>query len=156
VNYRQSEDKTFEKFLNTIRCGEIDSPLALDVINQLNTSHLCHRIEQKYTYISATNNDCDRINQRFIQEIASPEIVFSAKYFDSYNKNSSNKGFEFIHKQLLMKIGMKILFNKNVYEKSTPLFLNGESGEIVDINIAGNFCKVRKENGKIINVGYQQ
>ncbi len=139
--FRQS-DNSLNDILNQIRGGEIDE-YAFDILTMASMNQIATKEPTKlYTH----NADVDRENTAQLAAIDKEAKVFYATTKGSENLVELLKKSVLTDEVLRLKIGAKVMFIKNNYDKD---FMNGTIGEVIDYSENG-FPLVKVKSGKII------
>ncbi len=140
--HRQA-DNSLNIILNHVRAGRISSDSIAKLRSAANHRPTALQPTKLYTH----NVDVDRVNTEFLGQLKAQSKVFVAV------TKGNDKLQEVLRKSVLtdevleLKLGTRVMFIKNNYEKG---YMNGTLGEIVDFNSDG-FPKVRVRSGKIIS-----
>lgn len=127
----RTKDKNFLAFLDTIRKGVLTKSAEELISGYTNNSSV---LQLNPTHLYSKNIEVDRLNEKKLSEISSPEIALEA--IIKQDKSCSNDRLENFKKNLTvsttlrLKVGAPVLFTVNKKDS----FYNGERGEIVEIN----------------------
>jgi len=140
--YRQS-DNELNGLLNEIRENKIsnDSLVLLNGCKNQITSDLPTKL---FTH----NVDVDRINQEHLEALAGKKRFFKATTTGDKKMVDILKKTVLASSELQLKIGAKIMFVKNNYDKG---YINGTLGEVIKYNEVG-LPVVKLTNGEKISV----
>lgn len=121
--YRQ-ESRHFLRLLEAVRVNEID----YDDLEDLNERHQPHFQETDgYITLCARNMTADRINQRELSLLRTPEFEFLAEV-----KGQFDPGLYPADAALRLREGAQVMFVRNDQEEKR--FVNGTIGRIVQLN----------------------
>ena len=137
--YRQ-EDEAFLSILSELRRGEISQELRNALKSRLGK-------EQKgdHTRLYSHNINVDRVNDQKLNEIAGEPRTYRMQtkgpkaQIERLQKSCLSPEF------LLLKIGARIMFTKNGFEKG---YVNGTIGEVIKYDDASGYPVVRTLKGK--------
>ncbi|MEN8123934.1 MAG: helix-turn-helix domain-containing protein [Bacteroidota bacterium] len=144
--FRQT-DNQLNDILNEIRSGNV-SQRAKTILSS-NTNEITS-IEPTKLYTH--NIDVDRINTEQLQLIKGKNKIFKAKIKGNLKLAETVKKSILAPENLILKIGAKVMFVKNNYEKG---YLNGSLGKVIKFN-KENIPIVRLLNGYEINAEYEE
>jgi ATP-dependent exoDNAse (exonuclease V) alpha subunit len=140
--HRQA-DNSLNLILNHVRNGSVDHAS----IDKLQAA-ASHRLTVQHpTKLYTHNMDVDRVNNDYLRQLATDAKVFVAVTKGNDKLQEMLKKSVLTEAVLELKIGTRVMFIKNNYEKG---YMNGTLGEIVDFNSNG-FPKVKIRSGKIIH-----
>jgi ATP-dependent exoDNAse (exonuclease V) alpha subunit len=120
--YRQ-ESRHFLRLLEAVRVNEMD----YDDLEDLNERHQPHfRETEGYITLCARNMTADRINQRELSLLETPELEFMAEI-----KGQFDPGLYPTEAALRLKKGAQVMFVRNDIEEKR--FVNGTIGKVVQL-----------------------
>lgn len=140
--HRQS-DNSLNVILNDIRDGKA-SQSTMDTLTSAMKNN--HNADDIITKLYTHNLDVDKINSAFLSQLNGESKQFKAV------KKGPDKLLELLVKSVLtdaeleLKIGTKVMFIKNNYEKG---YMNGTIGDVYDFSEDG-FPLVKLKNGKSV------
>ncbi len=140
--HRQA-DNSLNIILNHVRSGRISN----DSIAKLQGASKHSLTAIQPTKLYTHNIDVDRVNTEFLKQLSAKSKVYTAV------TKGNDKLQEVLRKSVLtdsvleLKLGTRVMFIKNNYEKG---YMNGTLGEVVDFNSDG-FPKVKIRSGKVID-----
>lgn len=137
--YRQN-DNELNNLLNEIRTNTI-SQKSLELLNKANKS-LAIEPTKLYTH----NADVDRINQQFLENLPKKKRYFKATTTGDKQLIKVLKKTVLAGNELQLKVGAKVMFVKNNYDKG---YINGTLGEVIEFNGVG-LPVVKLNNGNKI------
>lgn len=140
-------DNQLNDILNEIRSGNV-SQRAKEILGS-NKNEL-ESIEPTKLYTH--NIDVDRINTEQLQLIKGKNKIFKAKIKGNLKLAETVKKSILAPENLILKIGAKVMFVKNNYEKG---YLNGSLGNVIKFNNE-NIPIVRLLNGYEITAEYEE
>ena len=140
-------DNQLNDILNEIRSGNVSQ--SAKTILSLNKNEL-ESIEPTKLYTH--NIDVDRINTEQLQLIKGKNKIFKAKIKGNLKLAETVKKSILAPENLILKIGAKVMFVKNNYEKG---YLNGSLGNVIKFNNE-NIPIVRLLNGYEITAEYEE
>ena len=126
--YRQS-DNELNDLLNEIRRNEVKSKslgLLDSAKNKLDTI--------LPTKLFTHNVDVDRINQQYLEDLPGKKRFFKATTTGDKQIVAVLKKTVLASPELQLKVGAKVMFVKNNYDKG---YINGSLGEIIEYNEVG-------------------
>ncbi len=144
--FRQTDNKLNE-ILNEIRSGSV-SQSAKAILNSNNNEIESGEPAKLYTH----NIDVDRINTEQLQLIKGKNKIFRAKIKGNLKLAETVKKSILAPENLILKIGAKVMFVKNNYEKG---YLNGSLGNVIKFNNE-NIPIVRLLNGYEITAEHEE
>ncbi len=139
--YRQS-DSQLNDLLNEIRTNTISNK----TIELLNAANKPLAIEPTKLYTH--NADVDRINQQFLESLPGKKRYFKATTTGDKQLVEVLKKTVLAGNELQLKVGAKIMFVKNNYDKG---YINGTLGQVVEYSGVG-LPVVKLTNGDKITV----
>lgn len=125
--YRQN-DNELNDLLNEIRTNTISQ----NTISLLNSANKPLSIEPTKLYTH--NADVDRINQEFLESLAGKKRYFKATVTGDKQLVEVLKKTVLAGKELQLKVGAKVMFVKNNYDKG---YINGSLGEVIEYSGVG-------------------
>ncbi len=140
-------DNLLNDILNEIRSGNVSQ--STKAILSSNKNEL-ESIEPTKLYTH--NIDVDRINTEQLQLIKGKNKIFRAKIKGNLKLAETVKKSILAPENLILKIGAKVMFVKNNYEKG---YLNGSLGNVIKFNNE-NIPIVRLLNGYEITAEYEE
>lgn len=144
--FRQTDNKLNE-ILNEIRSGSV-SQSAKAILNSNKNEIESGEPAKLYTH----NIDVDRINTEQLQLIKGKNKIFRAKIKGNLKLAETVKKSILAPENLILKIGAKVMFVKNNYEKG---YLNGSLGNVIKFNNE-NIPIVRLLNGYEITAEHEE
>ena len=139
--YRQ-ESRHFLRLLEAVRVNEID----YDDLEDLNERHQPDFNEMDgYITLCARNATADRINQRELAQLKSPEFEFLATV-----KGQFDPGLYPTEAALRLKEGAQVMFVRNDQEERR--FVNGTIGKIIQLNQHTILVETEEYGGKKRNI----
>ena len=126
--YRQS-DNDLNGLLNEIRKNEISQ----ESLHLLNTAKNVLKTILP-TKLFTHNVDVDRINQQYLEELPGKKRFFKAKTSGDKQMIAILEKTVLASPELQLKVGAKVMFVKNNYDKG---YINGSLGEIIEYNEVG-------------------
>jgi ATP-dependent DNA helicase PIF1 len=139
--YRQ-ESRHFLRLLEAVRVNEID----YDDLEDLNERHQPDFNEMDgYITLCARNVTADRINQRELSQLQSPEFEFLATV-----KGQFDPGLYPTEAALRLKEGAQVMFVRNDQEERR--FVNGTIGKIIQLNQHTILVETEEYGGKKRNI----
>jgi len=138
--YRQKSEN-FANVLNCVRKGErLD-----EVVDYINTNCYRKEVNPQAVTLTSTNNQAERINKKFFDEIDSPIKEYKAKVIGDF---SSLPGPEVLQ----LKEGLKVMITANqvVEGDQTPAYVNGSIGVIK--KLFNTFVVVELSDGKVVEI----
>jgi ATP-dependent exoDNAse (exonuclease V) alpha subunit len=139
--YRQS-DNSLNQILNEMRTGKV-SEKSLELLNDSSKNK---PNEVATTKLYTHNIDVDRENKMELAAIQDKAKLFTASTKGNETLVQMLKKSVLTDEDLKLKIGAKVMFIKNNYDKD---FMNGTLGEVIDYSEDG-FPLVKIKSGKII------
>lgn len=140
--YRQKEGE-LNNILNEIRNGKVsDKSLELLKLSSENQIKSLNFIPKLFTH----NVNVDNLNKLEIEKLKSKKRIYTAETKGNEKLVEMLKGNVRTEENLLLKIGAKVMFIKNNFEKG---YVNGTLGEITGFNNEG-FPEVTLLDGKKI------
>ena len=135
--YRQ-ESRHFLRLLEAVRINEID----YDDLEDLNERHAPHFNEMEgYITLCARNATADRINQRELSQLDTPEFEFLASV-----KGQFDPGLYPTDAALRLRLGAQVMFVRNDQEERQ--FVNGTIGKIIQLNQDSIVVETEEYGGK--------
>lgn len=135
--YRQ-ESRHFLRLLEAVRINEIDH----DDLEDLNERYLPHFAETDgYITLCSRNNTADRINQRELSLLSTPEFEFTAEV-----KGQFDPGLYPTDAALRLRKGAQVMFVRNDLEERQ--FVNGTIGKITDLGKEKIIVQTEEYGGK--------
>ncbi len=135
--YRQ-ESRHFLRLLEAVRINEID----YDDLEDLNERHAPHFNEMEgYITLCARNATADRINQRELSQLDTPEFEFLASV-----KGQFDPGLYPTDAALRLRQGAQVMFVRNDQEERQ--FVNGTIGKIIQLNQDSIVVETEEYGGK--------
>ena len=135
--YRQ-ESRHFLRLLEAVRINEID----YDDLEDLNERHAPHFNEMEgYITLCARNATADRINQRELSQLDTPEFEFLASV-----KGQFDPGLYPTDAALRLRLGAQVMFVRNDQEEKQ--FVNGTIGKIIQLNQDSIVVETEEYGGK--------
>ncbi|MCT4580722.1 MAG: PIF1 family DEAD/DEAH box helicase [Flavobacteriales bacterium] len=125
--YRQS-DHELNDLLNEIRTNTI-SQQTIDLLKSANTP-----LKLEPTKLYTHNADVDRINQEFLEKLPGKKRYFKATTTGDKQLVEVLKKTVLAGNELQLKIGAKVMFVKNNYDKG---YINGTLGEVIEYSGVG-------------------
>lgn len=125
--YRQS-DNELNDLLNEIRTNSI-STKSIELLKTANQP-LNFEPTKLYTH----NADVDRINQQFLEDLSGKKRYFKATTTGDKQLIEVLKKTVLAGNELQLKIGAKVMFVKNNYDKG---YINGTLGEVIEYSGVG-------------------
>ncbi|MAT55095.1 MAG: AAA family ATPase [Saprospirales bacterium] len=120
--YRQ-DNRHFLRLLDAVRLNQVD----WEDLEDLNSRYQpAFKPTKSYITLSPYNRVVDRINQRELANLSTPEYIFSAKVEGSFDPRLYPADFE-----MHLKEGAQVMFIKNDPEGE---FVNGTIGEVVHLD----------------------
>ncbi len=141
--YRQN-DNEFIRVLNAVRNNSI-VPADMDVFNQ-RVNETFEPRDKDYIYLMTTNADAKIINDRELDKLKGPEIVFHSHITGKIERSQYPADTE-----LWLRKGAQIMFLKN---DSEGRWVNGTIGKVVDIDEDEELLEVEIVDGKLVEVSY--
>jgi ATP-dependent exoDNAse (exonuclease V) alpha subunit len=140
--FRQT-DNELNSILNGIRTGEIDKDKAEMLQSRIGLESDSEILPAK---LYSHNMDVDRVNREFLNDIEGKEKLFKATTKGNAKLVESLKSSVLAEETLKLKVGAKVMFVRNNYEKG---YMNGTVGEVSGYSDKG-FPKVKMYNGRKI------
>ncbi len=135
--YRQ-ESRHFLRLLEAVRINEID----YDDLEDLNERHAPHFNEMEgYITLCARNATADRINQRELSQLDTPEFEFLASV-----KGQFDPGLYPTDAALRLRLGAQVMFVRNDQEEKQ--FVNGTIGKIIQLSQDSIVVETEEYGGK--------
>lgn len=135
--YRQ-ESRHFLRLLEAVRINQID----YDDLEDLNERHAPHFNEMEgYITLCARNATADRINQRELTQLESPEFEFLATV-----KGQFDPGLYPTDAALRLRKGAQVMFVRNDLEDKQ--FVNGTIGKIIQLSQDSITVETEEYGGK--------
>ncbi len=120
--YRQ-DNRHFLRLLDAVRLNQVD----WEDLEDLNTRFQpAFKPTRSYITLSPYNRVVDRINQRELANLSTPEYIFSATVEGSFDPRLYPADF-----QMHLKEGAQVMFIKNDQEGE---YVNGTIGEVVELD----------------------
>ncbi len=139
--YRQ-ESRHFLRLLEAVRINQID----YDDLEDLNERHEPHFNEMEgYITLCARNATADRINQRELLQLDTPEFEYQATV-----KGQFDPGLYPTEAALRLRKGAQVMFVRNDQEERQ--FVNGTIGKIIQINQDKILVETEEYGGKKRNI----
>ncbi len=130
----------FLKILNKIRKGRVEKR-DLEKINE-NVKEF--NLEEDGIFLTTTNRKVDKINSEELRKLKGKEYQFGGKVEGSFPKSYLPTA-----KELKLKIGAKVMLLNN---DKDGRWINGDIGEILEIDSNEPLLRVKLENGRIVKV----
>lgn len=137
--YRQSE-KEFIEALNAFRMGN-SADKYLDLINQQHTFN-SSQIDPNYIYLTARNDQADRVNQEMLNQLNGDARTFSATITGDFNDSHAPAPLD-----LRLRVGSRVMTLNN---DPAGRYINGSLGHIDALGF--DAVKVKLDNGKIVEI----
>jgi len=135
--YRQ-ESRHFLRLLEAVRINEID----YDDLEDLNERHAPHFNEMDgYITLCARNATADRINQRELSQLETPEFEFLASV-----KGQFDPGLYPTDAALRLRLGAQVMFVRN--DQEGKQFVNGTIGKIIQLSQDSIVVETEEYDGK--------
>lgn len=139
--FRQ-QDTRFIKLLNNIRFGSVNK----DDIELLKTRFkLVDNSIIKPTILSTHNFFVEQVNYKYLNELNSKEVIYSAVFEGQKDKIEILKKNCIAKEYLNLKTGSQVMMLKNTYQKDG--IINGSTGIVVDFSNKKHYPVVEFENG---------
>lgn len=125
--YRQT-DKTFLRILNNIR----ENKVSVQDIEELNTCYrekILDNIPEDYVVLCTHNERTYAINRSKMDELETEELVYRAKATKCYKEEDNEDKLPAV-KELVLKVGAKVVFLVNGYDINRNRFYNGKIGTV--------------------------
>jgi len=124
--YRQN-DQIFLSVLSSIRHGKVNN----ETQQHLNSRKTTAQAKDAYTKLFSHNIDVDRINEEKLKQLSNAEFKFQMESKGPKTLVNQLKRGCLSPELLRLKVGAKIIFTKNNFEKG---FVNGTLGQIIDFD----------------------
>lgn len=136
----RQEDNGLDSILNEIRNGDV-SIESIEVLNSCKNEQTDDLPTRLYTH----NEDVDRINKSFLEELDTDKKKFKAEIKGNEKLKEVLMKSVLADEMLFLKKGARVMFVKNNYEKG---YVNGTTGEITGFSSDG-FPLVKTKNSII-------
>lgn len=146
--HRQS-DNSLNKLLNAMRDGFVDGSLLKHLEETMQRkSKDEHLLTRLYTH----NLDVDRLNSEYLKRLKVEPKLFKAEIKGNETLRSILSKSVLTDEELELRIGARVMFIKNNYEKG---YMNGSTGDVMRFNEDG-LPIVKLKNGKDILVEQEE
>jgi len=144
--YRQ-QDTEFTALLNAVRDGTIDEKMLVELNKRVLP---CVLDKPLAIYLTTTNKKAEFINRKYLSEIKSEQIVFSA---ETENIEENSRALPVAERELVIKKGARVMMLNN---DARDRWVNGSIGVVEDIKDSVSLGKaliyVKFPNGRIEHV----
>jgi ATP-dependent exoDNAse (exonuclease V) alpha subunit len=136
-DFRHHGDECFKNILDEIRQGYC-SDYHLSLLNTRALDSLM--IKQNYQYLTVSNEQSNKINERFIERLQGKYYCSKPDIKIIYDENSLYKKLNKIpnNKDIILKKNMRIMFINNDSHKNGKRWFNGSMAYIKDITANGS------------------
>jgi len=149
--FRQS-DKDFIDILNNLRFGIVNLNDQKILDSRVNIADQNQSI--KPTILTTHNDRVERINAKFMQNIANKEFEYKADFSGDLYKIDFLKKNCLAYQVLKLKIGAQVMMIKNTHQKEGVI--NGSLGIIRDFSPKKNYPIVEFANNKILTISPEE
>ena len=149
--FRQS-DKDFIDILNNLRFGIVNLNDQKILESRVNIADQNQSI--KPTILTTHNDRVERINAKFMQNIANKEFEYKADFSGDLYKIDFLKKNCLAYQVLKLKIGAQVMMIKNTHQKEGVI--NGSLGIIRDFSPKKNYPIVEFANNKILTISPEE
>lgn len=123
----RQEDHELNDILNEIRSGEYISQRSLELLKNSRFNQLT----QYYTLLFTHNVDVDQINSEELAKLSGKPELFMATVKGNEKLVEVLKKAVLTEENLRLKVGARVMFVKNNYDKG---YMNGSLGEVIKFN----------------------
>jgi ATP-dependent DNA helicase PIF1 len=143
--YRQN-DPQFIDLLNKIRYKDLSDQELYKLNQKVNSNWL--DLDDKYIVLTTRNDQASQLNRLRLDQIKEDPVRFEGEMEGEFKETSLPTDLV-----LYLKVGARVMFVKNDLQGK---WVNGTLGTVVEILKDENYIKVKTDEGKTVDVGYEE